>query len=560
MESSVEKVWWKELVFYQVYPRSFKDGNGDGIGDLPGLIEKLDHIKDLGVDMIWLSPMYKSPNDDNGYDVSDYYDILDEFGSMADFDRLMEELEKRDLKLMLDLVINHSSDEHQWFQEARSSRDNPYHDYYIWREPKNGKPPNNWKSFFGGSAWEWNEQTQEYYLHLFTRKQPDLNWENEALRREIYKMMSFWLDKGVKGFRMDVIPFISKDLTFPDYPEGFDGNFVPIYAHGPRVHEFLKEMNREVLSKYDVVALGEGIGVTTEDVLLYIGRNRKELDMAYHFEHMTLDRKPGNFFGPTDWSLAEMKDIFIKWDQVLSVDGWNSIFLGNHDFPRLVSRFGNDKEYHAQSAKLYATLLLSLRGSPFIYQGDEIGMTNSNFSSIDEYRDVQTMNAYNEFMEKGGSEKEFLEAQLRVSRDHARTPVQWNDTKYAGFSESTSWIRVTDNYKEINVAQQMKDSASILNYYRRMIEIRKHSEALVYGDMRVLDGGNSQVFAYERVLEQEKKLVILNISNESATVKLGEDLMSFQAEAIITNYPVEEKLEEYVDLKPWEARVYNLST
>ncbi|MEM7551212.1 MAG: alpha-glucosidase [Bacteroidota bacterium] len=552
------KTWWKESVIYQIYPRSFKDSNGDGVGDLQGIISKLDHLKDLGIDMIWLSPMYDSPNDDNGYDIRDYYSIMKEFGSMDDFDLLLSEMKIRGLRLMLDLVVNHSSDEHQWFQESRKSKDNPYRDFYIWKAPIDGKEPNDWTAFFGGKAWELDPLTNEYYLHLFSKKQPDLNWENQQMRQEVYKMMRFWLDKGVSGFRMDVIPFISKEQDFPGFPEDFNGDIVDAYANGPRLHEFLNEMNREVISQYDVATVGEGVGVYPENVLKYIGRERNELDMVFHFDHMKIDRPDDNFFGIKPWDLTEMKRIFIEWDNVLSSDGWNSIYLGNHDFPRMVSRFGNDSDYHTESAKLLSTLLLTQRGTPYIYQGDEIGMTNTDFKGIKEYRDIQTLNAYDEAINSGKTADEFLSSQKMVSRDHARTPVQWDDSESAGFTTGQPWIRVSQNYKDINIEKQVNDPKSVLSYYKSAIRLRKQHLVLVYGEMEVLDKDNPKVFAYLRVLEEERILVLLNLSSEGSTFELKNIDGLESARLLLSNYENRDKLSSEPDLEPWEARVYKL--
>ncbi len=467
----MEQAFWKEAVVYQIYPRSFKDCNGDGIGDLQGIHSKLDYLKELGVDVIWLSPVYKSPNDDNGYDISDYYDIMDEFGTVQDWEELLEGLHNRDMKLMMDLVVNHSSDEHAWFMESRSSKDNPYRDYYIWRPGhEDGTAPNNWTSFFSGSAWQYDDTTAEYYLHLFTKKQPDLNWENPKLRQSIYDMMTFWLDKGVDGFRMDVINLISKVPGLPDDgKEGLsDGS--PYYMNGPRIHEFLREMNEQVLSKYEVMTVGEAPGATVEEAIKYTGKDRHELQMVFQFEHMDVDSGAEGKWDLVPWTLPKLREVLHKWQTGLAEDGWNSLYLNNHDQPRMVSRFGNDKEYRGESAKMLATLLHTLKGTPYIYQGEELGMTNVKFTSIEEYRDVEIHNMYNEKVVQGGADPgTIMQAIETKGRDNARTPMQWNTEANAGFTTGTPWIDVNPNYTEINAEAAVADPESIFHYYRKLI-------------------------------------------------------------------------------------------
>lgn len=554
-----QRVWWKESVIYQVYPRSFNDSNGDGIGDIPGLIEKLNHLKELGVDIIWLCPMYQSPNDDNGYDISDYYNVMEEFGNMQDFDRLLADIKAKGMRLILDLVVNHSSDEHRWFVESRKSKNNPFRDYYIWRKGNNGNPPNDYVSFFSGSAWEYDPQTDEYYLHYFTRKQPDLNWENPTLREEVYKLMRFWLDKGIDGFRMDVIPLISKDTSFPDFPDNYDGHYPSVYANGPRVHEFLQEMNKEVLSRYDMMTVGEGIGVSIHEANDYVGKDRNELNMIFHFDHMSIDREKDDFFKYREWTLPEFKEIFTKWDEALGNQGWNSIYLGNHDFPRMVSRFGNDKAYRKQSAKALATLLLTLRGTPYIYQGDEIGMTNVAFSSINDYQDVQTVNAYREVEAAGGDTQAFLEAQHYFSRDNARTPMQWDNTKNAGFTDGEPWLKVNPNYEEINVAKDKAASDSIFQYYQQAIALRKEHLALVYGQYEVIQPEHKQIYAYTRKLDRKTMLVLISFSDGEATMNLPEDMNLDNPKLLLKNTPGNEReLTREMKLSPYEALVYRL--
>jgi len=546
----MQKNWWKEAVVYQIYPRSFNDSNGDGIGDLPGIIEKLDHIKSLGVDVIWLCPVYKSPNDDNGYDISDYYDIMDEFGTMADFDKLLEETHDRGMKLLMDLVVNHTSDEHAWFKASRSSKDNPKRDYYIWKPGKNGGPPNNWKSFFGGNAWVYDEQTDEYFLHFFTKKQPDLNWENPTVRQEVYQLMKFWLDKGIDGFRMDVISLISK-RNYEDSPySDFDQTIKKLYANGPKVHDYLKEMNHEVLSKYDCMTVGEGPGIDLENGIKYVSAKEKELNMIFHFDHMFIDWGEEGKFTPKPYSLVEFKKIFSNWDQRMNQDGWNSIFLGNHDFPRIVSRFANDKEYRTDAAKLLALMLLSMRGTPYIYQGDEIGMTNVAFDSIEDYDDVETFNVYQEWKEQGKDLDQLMKAIHEQGRDNARTPVQWNSTLNAGFTSSNPWIKVNPNYTDINVASQENDPNSILNFYRKMVRFRKAYPALIYADFDIIELEHEKVFAYWRTLEEERYLVLLNFSDEQQSFKVEG---SGNLQMLIGNQQKIMQEGNVFKLQPWQA-------
>ncbi len=561
MEMNNDKNWWKESVVYQIYPRSFNDSNGDGIGDLPGIIEKLDYLKDLGVDVIWLCPIYKSPNDDNGYDISDYYNIMDEFGTMEDFDHLLAGTHERGMKLIMDLVVNHCSDEHAWFEEAKANPDSPYRDYFYWTKPAaDGGPPNNWKSFFGGSAWELDEASGEYYLHLFTRKQPDLNWENPALREEVYKLMRFWLDKGIDGFRMDVIPLISKRLEFADtdYTD-FKEVIANVYANGPRVHEFLQEMYREVLGNYDIMTVGEAVGVSPEQSLLYVGKDRKELNMIFHFGHMFIDHGPEGRFDPVNWDFQAFKNIFSEWDKTIADIGWGSIFLGNHDFPRIVSRFANDGRYRVEAGKMLATMLLSLRGTSYIYQGDEIGMTNVAFDSIDDYRDVETFNAYKEAKEKGMSEEEFVKLVHPQGRDNARTPIQWDSSDNAGFTTGKPWIKLNPNYPEINVESAEADDNSILHYYKQMLAFRKANPTLVYGQYTPVDGGHDRIFAYLREDVEGRYLVALNFSAEATPFPLPEKALSNERKLLISNYNGQEAPDSHtLQLQPYEARVYLL--
>ena len=551
--TSFNRQWWKEAIIYQIYPRSFKDSNKDGIGDLKGIISELDHLKNLGVDVIWLSPIYKSPNADNGYDISDYENIMTEFGTMADFDDLLRGIHERGLKLIIDLVVNHSSDEHAWFQESRKSKDNPYRDFYIWKKAKpDGSPPNNWKSFFSGSAWQWDEITQEYYLHLFAVKQPDLNWENPKLRHHIYNMMHFWLKKGVDGFRMDVIPFLSKDQSFPDS----DGS-LEFYANGPRIHEFLKEMNQEVLSKYDIMTVGEAFGVSTKEALDYVGRDRNELQMIFHFDH-AVPRDEINFIQPTpEWTLPQIKSIFQKWDTTLKNDGWNSIYWGNHDNPRILSRLGNTKRYRVKSAKMLATILLTLRGTPYIYQGDEIGMTNCPFNSIEEFDDVQVKNAWNSLIVNQHKDASlFLKASNKIARDHARTPMQWSNTKNGGFTEGDkTWLKVNPNFKNINVRADNDNPNSILNYYKALIRFRKEHLVLVYGAFEDILPQHEKIYAYIRSSENEELLIINNVSSDKMGLKSLIDYPLSILVLLMTNYTTKTPI---WTLQPYESRIYRL--
>ena len=550
-----EKNWWKEAIVYQIYPRSFKDSNGDGIGDLQGIISKLDHLKDLGVDVVWISPFYKSPNVDNGYDISDYQDIMSEFGSMSDFDDLLKGIHLRNMKLMIDLVVNHCSNQHAWFQQSQLSKDNPYRDYFIWKPAKpDGSPPNNWRSFFSGSAWQWNEHTQEYYLHLFAAQQPDLNWENPKLRQDIYNMMHFWLKKGVDGFRMDVIAFLSKDQNFPDS----DGS-LEFYANGPRIHEFLKEMNQEVLSKYDIMTVGEAFGVSTTDALHYVGKNEKELQMIFHFDH-AVPRDETNFIHPApEWTLPELKSIFQKWDTTLKNDGWNSIYWGNHDNPRILSRLGDTKRYRVKSAKMLATILFTLRGTPYIYQGDEIGMTNCNFTKIEEYDDVQLKNAWNSLIINQKQEPAlFLKAANKIARDHARTPMQWNDSKNGGFNSregGKTWLKMNPNFKKINVKADSENPDSILNYYKKLIRFRKENTLLVYGAFEDILPDHEKIYAYTRSLDNDKLLIINNVSSEKMDIKqLIKHPLSNLA-LLMSNFTTKTPV---WTLQPYESRIYRL--
>ncbi|MGG3555388.1 alpha-glucosidase [Peribacillus frigoritolerans] len=558
----MDKAWWKEAVVYQVYPRSFMDSDGDGIGDINGILMKLDYLQELGVNVIWLSPVYQSPNDDNGYDISDYKAIMTEFGTMADFDRLLKAVHERGMKIMMDLVVNHSSDEHPWFEESRSSRDNPKRDYYIWKPGRNGKEPNNWESIFKGSAWEYDERTDEYYLHLFSRKQPDLNWENPKLREEIYSIMTWWLDKGVDGFRMDVINFLSKDQSYSDgaiQHEKQFGDGSPFFLNGPRIHEYLQEINQRALSGHDVITVGEMPGVTPEEAQLFTGKDRGELHMVFQFEHMDLGKGPEGKWSNDKWKLTDLKRILSKWQTGLEGDGWNSLYWNNHDQPRVVSRFGNDGKYRIESAKMLAACLHMLQGTPYIYQGEELGMTNVAFESIDDYRDIETLNSYDELVHSHSWSKERMMSAIHArSRDNARTPIHWNDSRNAGFTKGTPWIKVNPNFPEINAERAYNDPNSIFHFYKKLIQLRKEHDIVVYGRFELLLPDDERIFAYTRSFEEEKLLVLCNFKEEQASYTLPEELHAYSATKLIGNYGQEEEGISSKPLQPYECRVYHL--
>ena len=556
----MKKHWWKESVIYQIYPRSFMDSNGDGIGDIPGIISKLNYLKDLGVDVIWLSPVYKSPNDDNGYDISDYREIMDDFGTMADWELLLKEMHDRGMKLIMDLVVNHSSDEHQWFVESRKSKDNPYRDYYIWRPGKDGKEPNNWQSTFSGSAWQYDENTDEYYLHIFSKKQPDLNWENPKLRQEVYDMMKFWLDKGIDGFRMDVINFISKVDGLPDAPNPHGKKYVSGSRHfmnGPKIHDYLQEMHGEALADYNVMTVGEMPGVNVEQAKLYTDESRNEVNMVFQFEHVDLDSGPGGKWDLKPLKLTDLKNNFTKWQTGLEEIGWNSLYLNNHDQPRMVSRFGNDQQYRIESAKMLATFLHMLKGTPYIYQGEEIGMTNVRFDSIDDYKDIETLNMYNEKVNQNGEDPaKVMESIYVKGRDNARTPFQWDDSEHGGFTAGTPWIQVNPNYTEINARQAVADENSIYHYYRELIQLRKEHSIIVHGRYDILVPEDESIYVYTRTLESQKLLVLLNFSDEEQGFAVPVELQGKKNEILISNYEAGEGYGSVISLRPYEAIVY----
>lgn len=551
------KNWWKDSVVYQIYPRSFKDSNGDGFGDLQGIIEKLDYLKELGIDVIWLSPVFDSPQDDNGYDIRDYRSIYAKFGTNQDMEELINKAHERNIKVVLDLVVNHTSDEHAWFVESRKSKDNKYSDYYIWKDPKaDGSEPNNWGSSFCGSAWEYCEERGQYYLHFYSKKQPDLNWENPKVRQEVYDLMKFWMDKGADGWRMDVIASISKDQNYPDYPEEdgrkyYTGKY---HSNGPRLHEFIHEINQEVLSKYDCMTVGEAPGSTPEVARLFTDPAREELNMIFTFEHMNIDRVPGSVnrkWALKPFDLRELKRVMSDWQNKLYGKGWNALYFENHDQPRIISRWGNDTTYREACAKAYATVLHGMQGTPYIYQGEEIGMTNVHFN-LDEYEDIEVRNAYKELVLKGKtiSEEDFKKAVWNKSRDNARTPMQWDDTDHAGFTTGEPWFKVSDRYKEINVKQALADKNSIFYYYKHLIELRHKERILTDGDYQLILPEDEHIFAYLRNTEKESWLVAANLSeNEISTDRLKSYAKDKQ-EVVIGNY---DRFGLDEELRPYEA-------
>ena len=551
----MEKKWWKEAVAYQIYPRSFMDSNNDGIGDLQGIISKLDYLKDLGIDVIWICPVYKSPNDDNGYDISDYQDIMSDFGTMEDFNELLSEIHKRNMKIIIDLVINHTSDEHPWFIESRSSKQNPKRDWYIWREGKDNKEPNNWESIFKGSAWEYDENTKEYYLHLFSKKQPDLNWENEDMRNEIYKMINWWLDKGIDGFRVDAISHINKEEGLVDMDNPDNLKYVPSFDKHMNVegiHDYLRELKENTFSKYDIMTVGEANGVKAEQATDWVGENDGKFNMLFQFEHIDL-------WNSSEFNLPNLKKVWNKWQVNLENDGWNALFIENHDITRVVSSWGDDTRFLKESAKALGLLYFMHKGTPFIYQGQEIGMTNVKFNDINEYDDIRSINEYNQLINQGMSPKDALEHIWNTSRDNTRTPMQWDDSLNAGFSKSNPWIHVNPNYKYINVKEQLEDDDSILNFYKKMIKIKKSSECLIYGKYNLILEDDTNIFAYERILNDEKFLVICNLKSESSNYKYEKLTLKYE-NLILSNYNVyaHKDLNNF-ELKPWEARLYKIN-
>ena len=551
----MNKTWWKEAVVYQIYPRSFMDSNGDGIGDLRGITSKLDYLKYLGIDVIWMSPIYKSPNDDNGYDISDYRAIMDEFGTMEDFDELLQKAHEKGIRIVMDLVVNHTSDEHAWFIESRKSEDNLYRNYYIWKKGKgSGNPPNNWGACFGGSAWQYDEETDMYYLHLFSKKQPDLNWDNPRVRQEVFDMMTWWCEKGIDGFRMDVINLISKTEEMPDGKvNGLYGDFGPYCANGPNVHNYLREMNEKVLSKYDIMTVGETSGVTTKLAKQYAGEDAHELNMVFQFEHVEGEGKYGKWTDEKP-SLTRLKSIMSRWQTELYGKAWNSLYWDNHDQPRAVSRFGDDRpQYRESSAKMLATCLHMMQGTPYIYQGEELGMTNYPFRDVHDFRDIESINAYRDWCESGMlSHDVFWPCLISKSRDNARTPMQWDGTEHAGFTEGTPWIPVNPNYIEINAKAETEDSDSVFHYYKKLIALRKQYPIIVYGKYELLLPEDEKLYVYTRTLDEEKLLVVCNFSDQETAFAVPEEFA--EAECVISNMREAYKTEK-IRLKPYESFV-----
>jgi len=547
-----ERNWWKEGIVYQIYPRSFKDTSGNGVGDLRGIIQKLDYIKSLGVTMVWLNPIYESPNDDNGYDISDYRAIMKEFGTMEDFDELLEGLHQRGMKFIMDVVVNHSSDEHEWFKQSRSSRDNPYRDYYHWWPAEKGKPYYRWSFFDENSdAWKYDEQTDAYYLHYFSQKQPDLNWENPKVRQEVYDIMKFWAEKGVDGFRLDAFQYVSKDITFPPFPEGYDvdvPSVIEYHGMGPHIHSYLKEMYDQVLSKYDVFAVSEGVGSTLQDAHDLVDKDRKELQMAYHFEATdmvtTLDK----------CTLAQFKESFTKWDKSFAENGWIAIYLSNHDQSRFINRYGSDKPaFKDYSAKLLNTFILSMRGTPYTYYGDELGMTNIGFTKIEQYKDIAAINGYKKAATDGEDLDHYLKKLNLLSRDNGRTPMQWDDTNNAGFSSETPWLPVHENHTTVNVATQQNDHNSVLNHFRKMVALRKDNLLLVYGNYEIILEEHPTIYAYSRTLDDEQMKILLNFSESTSKINLLD--LGLYKEVLINNYNELLIDKNTITLQPYQAVV-----
>lgn len=553
----MKKLWWKETVAYQIYTRSFKDSNGDGIGDIQGIISKLDYLKDLGIDVIWICPMYKSPNDDNGYDISDYKDIMDDFGDMNDFDELLKEVHERKMKLIIDLVVNHTSDEHKWFIESRESKSSPKRDWYIWRQDKDGKEPNNWESIFKGSAWEYDEKTKEYFLHLFTKKQPDLNWKNKDVRKEIYKTINWWLDKGIDGFRVDAISHIKKEEGLEDMPNPENLKYVSSFDKHMNVngiHEYLDELKKETFTKYDIMTVGEANGVKADDADLWVGEEKGKFNMVFQFEHLELWDYEDN----KKFDVNGFKKVLSKWQNALHNKGWNALFIENHDIPRVASTWGNDKKYLSESAKAFGLIYFMQEGTPFIYQGQEIGMTNVKFDSIGDYDDVKGINIYKEKIKQGLPEDEAMKFIWAISRDNARTPMQWNGEANAGFTSGKPWIQVNPNYKEINVEKQILDNNSIFNFYKNMIRIKKTNETLIYGKYNLILEEHDEVYAYTRSYNNEKFIIIANLT-DNKTVYSYDNYTLYYDNLLLSNYDVKkhENLKEF-KLNPWEARIYRI--
>jgi alpha-glucosidase len=554
----MKKIWWKEAVAYQIYPRSFQDSNGDGIGDLQGIIQRLDYLKDLGIDVIWICPMYKSPNDDNGYDISDYEEIMEDFGTMTDFDALLAAVHDRGMKLIIDLVPNHTSDEHQWFIESRQSKDNPKRDWYIWRDGKDEAEPNNWESIFGGSAWQYDEQTKQYYMHVFSTKQPDLNWENPEVREAVYSMMNYWLDKGIDGFRIDAISHIKKRPGFPDMPNPENKKYVSsfdMHMNQEGIHEFLAEMQEKTYGKYDVMTVGEANGVSVDEAHLWVGEEEGKMNMVFQFEHLDLwDTDPAKGL-----DILGLKQVLTRWQKGLEKDGWNALFIENHDKPRIVSTWGNDKEYWYESATSMAAMYFLMQGTPFIYQGQEIGMTNVQFPRIEDYDDVAVKNMYRLKREEGVSHEDIMEIIWATSRDNSRTPMQWSDDHEAGFTTGTPWMKVNPNYKDINVKKQLEDEHSILSFYKRMIQLKKNNDVFTYGKYELLLEEDPKIYVYTRESENDKVVVLSNLTGEAATFAIDGLELKYD-QLLLANYVMDshDNMNGFT-IKPFETRVYRLT-
>ncbi|QTC40460.1 alpha,alpha-phosphotrehalase [Bacillus sp. V3] len=560
----MKQPWWKNSVVYQIYPKSFNDTTGNGVGDIKGITQKLDYLKELGIDVVWLTPIYKSPQRDNGYDISDYFNIHDEYGSMEDFDELLEEAHKRGIKIIMDIVINHTSTENQWFIESRKSKDNEYRDFYIWKDGKeDGSEPTNWQSKFGGNAWQYDEETGQYYLHLFDVTQADLNWENDKVRKKLYDMMHFWLKKGVDGFRLDVINLISKDQDFPDD----DGSVAPgdgrkFYTDGPKVHEYMQEMNKEVFSQYDIMTVGEMSSTTIDNCIKYSNPDRSELSMTFNFHHLKVDYPNGEKWSVADFDFLKLKEILSTWQSEMHKGGgWNALFWCNHDQPRIVSRYGNDGEYRNESAKMLATTIHMMQGTPYIYQGEEIGMTNPKFTSIDEYRDVESINIFNILKEEGKSEEEILEILRHKSRDNSRTPVQWNGEENSGFTSGTPWIPVAKNYKDINVENALADKDSVFYHYQKLTSLRKEYRIIVDGDYQLILEDHPDIFAYVRNGDGEKLLVVNNFYDNETTFTLPSvvNVEGWASEILTSNYSDTPNRYNNITLRPYESVTFRLT-
>ncbi|QKS73185.1 alpha,alpha-phosphotrehalase [Paenalkalicoccus suaedae] len=552
--------WWRRAVVYQIYPKSFNDTEGKGVGNIQGIIEKLDYLNELGVDVIWLTPVYASPQKDNGYDISDYFSIHHEYGTMEDFDELLEKAHSKGIKVIMDIVVNHTSTEHEWFKQSQQSKDDKYRSYYIWKDPIDGAEPTNWQSKFGGNAWQYDEATGQYYLHLFDVTQADLNWENEQVRQDVYDMMHFWFKKGVDGFRLDVINLISKNQDFPND----DGSVAPgdgrkFYTDGPRVHEFMQEMNQEVFSKYDAMTVGEMSSTSIDHCIKYTNPERNELSMTFNFHHLKVDYPNGEKWSVAPFDFLQLKDILSTWQvRMHEGGGWNALFWCNHDQPRVVSRYGNDGKYHKESAKMLATTVHMMQGTPYIYQGEEFGMTNPKFDSIDQYRDVESLNLYKEKREQGMSDEEIMPLLKAKSRDNSRTPVQWDDSEHGGFTTGTPWIPVADNYTTINAEAALADKDSIFYHYKALIKLRRELDIVTYGDYELVDPDNTRLFTYTRSYKGEKLLVVNHFYQGETTFELPKELEGYEASLLLSNYE-DTNLASSTSVRAYESFVYHLT-